>query len=157
MHMWKKLKAYIFGKPPVTVEHDYFGTMLFLADDASGDDGYWEAELLITAAKEPLTILINAPASGPDEAQVEFCQQAISDLDALFDKCWPVFEPDFKGWAGKEFSGRWQDDFEIMSIEIPRNADESGEWTVGFYVDAVNHYFTARFIDGEPRYNEIDG
>lgn len=155
--MWQRLKAFLFGKPPVAKEHGYFGKMLFMADDDSGIDGYWEAELVIAAAKEPLTILINAPVSGPDAAQVVFCQQAIADPDALFDKCWPIFEPDFEQWTGTAFSGNWQDDFELMSIEIPRHADTSEEWTVGYYVDAANHYFTARFIDGKPRYNEVDG
>ncbi|WP_432472998.1 hypothetical protein [Amphritea sp. HPY] len=146
----------------MAMEHGYFGTMLFMADDGSGDegsgdDGYWEAELSIAAAKEPLTILINAPGSGPDAAQVAFCQQVLADPDALFDKCWPIFEPDFEQWTGTVFSGNWQDDFELMSIEIPRHADTSEEWAVGYYVDAANHYFTARFIDGKPCYNEIDG
>ena len=69
----------------------------------------------------------------------------------------PVFESDFQQWTGKPFSGKWTDDFELMSIEIPREADETNEWTVGYYVDAAKHYFTARFIDGKPTYNEIDG
>ena len=66
-------------------------------------------------------------------------------------------EPDFQQWTGKPFSGNWRDDFELMSIEIPREADENNEWTVGYYIDAANHYFTARFISGKPKYNEIDG
>jgi len=49
------------------------------------------------------------------------------------------------------------DDFQLMSIEIPRDGDANNEWTAGYYVDKANHYFTARFIDGEPGYNEIDG
>jgi hypothetical protein len=88
---------------------------------------------------------------------VDFYKRCVSDLDTLFDKCWPIFEPDFQEWAGKTFSGKWRDDFKLMSIEIPREADENNEWTVGYYVDAANHYFTARFISGKPKYNEIDG
>ncbi len=107
--------------------------------------------------QEPLTVLINAPREGPTEKHVGFYKNAISDLDALFNKCWPIFEPDFKQWTNKDFSGNWKDDFELMSIEIPRDAAENNEWTVSYFVDASNHYFTARFINGEPKYNEIDG
>ena len=155
--MWKKLKEIILGKPPVDMEHDYFGKILFMGGGKPADDDYWEAEAPIKEAKEPLTILINAPISGPTEAHVEFYKKAVSDLDALFGKCWPIFEPDFQQWTDKRFSGNWKDDFELMSITIPRGADENNEWTVGYYVDAAKHYFTARFIDGKPKYNEIDG
>lgn len=155
--MWQKLKKMIIGKPPIEMEHDFFGKMLFMGDEEPADDDYWEAELSIKEAKGPLTVLINAPISGPTEEHVSFYKNSVSDLDALFNKCWPIFEPDFRQWTEKEFSGDWKDDFELMSIEIPRNADEKNEWTVGYYVDAANHYFTARFIDGKPKYNEIDG
>jgi hypothetical protein len=33
----------------------------------------------------------------------------------------------------------------------------ANEWTVSWFVDAANHYFTARFVDGAPRHCEIDG
>ncbi|RBP53587.1 hypothetical protein [Arenicella xantha] len=155
--MWKKLKEIILGKPSIEMEHEYFGKILFMGGDKPADDDYWEAEASIKEAKEPLTILINAPLSGPTEAHVAFYKNAVSDFEALFGKCWPIFEPDFQQWANKQFSGNWKDDFELMSIEIPRDADERNEWTVGYYVDAAKHYFTARFIDGKPTYNEIDG
>lgn len=155
--MWQKLKEMILGEPPVEMEHEYFGKILFMGGEEPADDDYWEAEAQIKEAKEPLTILINAPLSGPTKDHVEFYKNAVSDLDALFSKCWPIFEPDFQQWTDKQFSGNWKDDFELMSIEIPRGADEMNEWTVGYYVEAAKHYFTARFIDGSPTYNEIDG
>jgi hypothetical protein len=155
--MWQKIKEMIIGKPPVEMEHDYFGKILFMGGTEPADNDYWEAEARIDDAKEPLTLLINAPLSGPTKAHVEFYEKAVSDLDALFSKCWPIFESDFQQWTDKNFSGNWKDDFELMSIEIPRCADENNEWTVSYYVDAANHYFTARFVDGKPKYNEIDG
>lgn len=155
--MWQKFKQMILGKPPLEMEHECFGKMLFMGGDEPAEDDYWEAGISMVGAKEPLSILINAPVSGPTDAQVEFYQKAISDLGALFDQCWPIFEPDFQQWTDRKLSGNWEDEFELMSIEIPRDADEHNEWAVGYYVDAANHYFTARFIDGKPAYNEIDG
>ena len=114
----------IIGKPPIVMEHDFFGKMLFMSGEEPADDDYWEAELSIKEAKGPITVLINAPISGPTEEHVSFYKNSVSDLDALFNKCWPIFEPDFRQWTEKEFSGDWKDDFELMSIEIPRNADK---------------------------------
>jgi len=155
--MLRKLKAFVFGKPPLEMEHDFFGKIFFMGGDISVANDYWESELKIEGAKEPLTVLINAPKKGPSEDQAAFYKNVISDLDALFNKCWPIFEPDFSPWTNKEFSGDWKEDFELMSIEIPKDGNENNEWSVSYYVDAANHYFTARFENGEPKYNEIDG
>ena len=155
--MLRKLKEFIFGRPPIEINHEFFGKILFMGGDKLKEDDYWEAELEIKGTKEPITVLINAGKEGPDSKHVAFFKKCVSDLDTLFDKCWPIFEPDFQQWTGKPFSGNWRDDFDLMSIEIPREADENNEWTVGYYIDAANHYFTARFINGRPKYNEIDG
>jgi len=155
--MLNKLKQFLFGKPPIQKQHDFFGKILFMGGDIPKDDDYWEAELEIKGSREPITILINAPIDGPDSRHVSFYEGCVADLDALFERCWPVFEPDFQEWTGNKFSGKWRDAFELMSIEIPREGDVTNEWTVGYYVDSANHYFTARFIDGTPKYNEIDG
>lgn len=155
--MWQKLKGLIAGKQTQQMEHDFFGTIRFMGGDRPTDTDYWEAELSIDGVQEPLTVLINAPESGPNANQIEFFHQAVSDPDALFEKCWPVFAPDFREWTNREFSGNWRDDFELLSIEIPANGDADNEWSVGYFVEAANHYFTARFIDGKPTYNEIDG
>ena len=155
--MLRKLKEFIFGRPPIEMNHEFFGKILFMGGDKLKEDGYWEAELEIKGTKEPITVVISAGKQGPDSKHVAFFKKCVSDLDTLFDKCWPIFEPDFQQWAGKPFSGNWRDDFELMSIEIPRETDENNEWAVGYYVNAANHYFTARFIGGKAKYNEIDG
>jgi len=155
--MLRKLKEFIFGKPPIEMNHEYFGKILFIGGKIHEEDDYWEAELEIKEANGPITVLVKVGKEGPTSKHVAFYKQCVTDLDTLFDKCWPIFEPDFQEWTDKPFSGKWREDFELMSIEIPREADENKEWAVGYYVDAANHYFTARFIGGKPKYNEIDG
>ena len=155
--MLRKLKEVLFGKPPIEMTHEFFGKIVFMGGDIPEEGDYWEAELEIKEAKEPITVLVNAGQEGPTSKHVAFYKKCVSDLDALFDKCWPIFEPDFQPWTGKPFSGKWKDDFELMSIEIPRKADENNEWSVGYYLNTANHYFTARFISGQAKYNEIDG
>lgn len=155
--MWQQLKTYILGPPIIVVEHEFFGKILFMGGEQPADDDYWEAEYSIGGTRSPITVLINAPQTGPDERHELFFEQAVTDLDLLFQKCWPIFEPDFEQWTGKTFSGDWHDDFKLMSIEIPSKGDELNEWSVSYEVAAASHFFTARFIDGNPQYNEIDG
>lgn len=155
--MFNKLKKLIFGTPPLEKQHEYFGGILFMGNDIPAADDYWENGQELSGVREPITVLITAGIEGPSIEQVNFYKKCISDLDRLFEKCWPIFEPDFEQWTGKKFNGNWSDDFELMSIEIPKDANPSNNWSVGYYVDAANHYFTAQFKNGLPRYNEIDG
>jgi hypothetical protein len=155
--MLKRLRELFIGKPPIVLEHEVFGSMRFMGSDKPDVDDYWEAEWVVDEGEEPLSILVNAPESGPIEAHIAFFQAVVSDLDALFDRCWPVFQPDFEEWTSKAFDGNWREDFKLVSLEIPKDGDVTNEWTVSYFVDAANHYFTARFIGGEPRCNEIDG
>ena len=155
--MLEKLKQLLFGKPPPEIQHDFFGRMLFMGGEEPADDDYWECEQSVAGVKEPIAVLVNAGINGPTPEQVAFYKEATADLDVLFGKCWPVFEQDFEDWTKKPFTGNWRDDFELMSIEIPRDANPDNGWHVCYFVDQANHYFTARFVDGQPRYNEIDG
>lgn len=155
--MWQNFKNLIFGKPALEKEHIFFGKMLFMGEGVPNENDYWESKISILEKQEPIEIFINTSISGPSENQVKFCKDAISNLDELFDRCWPIFEPDFEQWTYKKYTGNWRDSFEIMSIEIPLNADVKNEWSVCYYVDDAKHYFTAKFINGKPTYNEIDG
>jgi len=155
--MLKKLKEIIFGKPPLGMNHEFFGKILFMGGDVPAEDDYWECELEVDGCKEPIGVLITAGLEGPTTDQVEFYKQVTSNLDELFKQCWPIFEPDFDQWTGKKFSGQWRDDFEFQGIGIPKDANKDNNWHVCYFVDSANHYFTAQFENGEPKYNAIDG
>ncbi|NNK75894.1 MAG: hypothetical protein HKP42_07505 [Maribacter sp.] len=118
---------------------------------------YWESEQKIKGVKEPILVLITAGIEGPSIEQVIFFKKCIEDLDQLFEKCWPIFEPDFEQWTEVKFNGNWKEHFDLMSIEIPRDADPKNNWSVCYFVDKANHYFTAQFENGVPKFNEIDG
>jgi len=98
-----------------------------------------------------------APATGPDAAQVELCKTLLGDLDALFDRCRPLFEADFEQWTGRPFPHEWRDDFSLVGLGLPPRGDPSAEWEVTYFVDAANHYFTAYFEDGRASYLTVDG
>ncbi|UCD89059.1 MAG: hypothetical protein JSW04_11525 [Desulfobacterales bacterium] len=155
--MLKKLKEKIFGKTPTTMDHEFFGKIVFMGGNIPDENDYWECEIELEKGKDPIGILITAGIEGPSFKQVEFCKDIISNLDKLFDKCWPIFEPDFEEWTGKTFSGNWRDDFKLMDISIPKDANIKNKWSVCYFVDAANHYFTANFENGSPKLNIIDG
>ncbi len=155
--MLSKLKAWLFGQPPVERHHAFFGKVVFMGGATPEPDDYWECEQSVDGVKEPISVLIHAGLAGPGPRQVGFYRERMADLDELFRQCWPVFEPDFEQWTGKRFTGRWRDDFELMSVEIPLDGDINNDWSVCYFVAAANHYFTASFERGLPRYNTIDG
>jgi hypothetical protein len=133
------------------LDHPYFGRLTFMFDH------YWEGELVVADVPEKVGLVIPAPATGPTEAQAAFCRRLLDDLDALFERCRPLFEPDFEEWAEKPFPAAWRDDFSLVGLGLPARGDEQEPWDVGYFVDAANHYFTAHFEQGRPSYLTVDG
>ena len=133
------------------LDHPYFGRLTFMAGE------YWEGELDVPGVPERVGLVVPAPATGPTEEQVAFCRSLLTDLDALFARCRPLFEGDFEEWAQKPFPRDWRDEFSLTGLGLPAWGEETEPWDVGYFVDAANHYFTARFEDGKPSYLTVDG
>ena len=140
----------LFRRRPV-LDHPYFGRLTFMPGD------YWEGELDVPGSPEPVGLVVPAPATGPDDAQADFCRALLADQDALFERCRPLFEGDFETWAEKPFPSAWRDDFALTGPGLPARGDEREPWDVGYFVDAANHYFTAHFEQGRPSYLTVDG
>ncbi len=139
------------------MNHDFFGKILFMGGETPEEDDYWECELKIEGYSKPICVLITAGIDGPSQKHVDFFKEIISNLDNLFKRCWPIFEPDFEEWTRKTFCGNWKDDFELDGLQIPKDGNINNEWDVCYFVNAAGHYFTAYFKNGNPIYNEIDG
>lgn len=152
-----KLQRLWFGGSAAEKHHEFFGKILFMGGVKPRADDYWENEQYVIELQKPITVLITAGLDGPDAAQITFYKQCTADLDQLFQKCWPIFEPDFQMWTKKKFSGKWQDDFELISLEIPLNGDADNPWSVCYFVEATNHYFSACFENNIAAYNLLDG
>jgi hypothetical protein len=141
----------LLGRRRPVLEHPYFGRITFMPG------GYWEGELAVSGVAEKVGLVLPAPESGPPDAQADFCRTLLADLDALFERCRPVFEPEFEDWAEKPFPHDWREDFELVSLGLPADGDELGDWDVGYFVDAAAHFFTAYFEQGRPSYLTVDG
>jgi hypothetical protein len=133
------------------LDHPYFGRLTFMRGE------YWEAELVLPTLPEKVGLTIPAPDSGPTDAQVAFCRGLLADLDALFERCRPLFEGQFEQWAEKPFPPEWRDEFSLVGLGLPAHGDETEPWDVGYFVDAASHYFTAHFEQGRPSYLTVDG
>jgi hypothetical protein len=141
----------LFGRRRAVLDHPYFGRVMFMSRS------YWEGELSVPGQPEKVGLVIPAPESGPLEEQVEFCRGLLTDLDALFARCRPVFKGDFEVWTEKPFPVGWHEDFLLVGLGLPELGDETKPWDVCYFVDAANHYFTAYFEEGRPSYLSIDG
>jgi len=140
-----------FGRKRAVLDHPYFGRITFMPGE------YWEAELVVPGLPEKVGVTAPAPESGPTEAQVAFCRGLLADLDALFERCRPLFEGDFEQWTGKSFPQDWREEFSLVGLGLPTRGDEAEPWDAGYFVDAANHYFTAHFEQGLPSYLTVDG
>jgi hypothetical protein len=135
----------------LVIDHPYFGRIRFVAGV------HWEAELVVAGIPEKVGVTVPAPESGPTKAQVAFCAAQLADLDRLFERCRPVFEGTFEEWAQKPFPRSSQDEFSLVGLDLPPGGDENEPWSVCYFVDAANHYFTAHFEHAQPSYLTVDG
>jgi len=141
----------LFRSKRPMLDHPYFGRLTYMAGE------YWVGELPRAGLPERVGLVVPAPPTGPDEAQVMFCRGLLDDLDALFERCRPLFEPDFEEWAEEPFPTEWSEDFVLTGLGLPARGDEREPWDVGYFVEAANHYFTAHFEQGRPSYLTVDG
>ena len=110
----------LFRSKRPMLDHPYFGRLTYMAGE------YWEGELPRAGLPERVGLVVPAPPTGPDEAQVMFCRGLLDDLDALFERCRPLFEPDFEEWAEEPFPTEWSEDFVLTGLGLPARGDERG-------------------------------
>jgi hypothetical protein len=141
----------LFGRKRPVLDHPYFGRLIFMRGS------YWEGELVLPGAREKIGLVVPAPATGPSDAQLAFCRRLLSDPDALFSRCRPLFEGDFEEWTEKPFPPDWRKEFSLVGLGLPEDGDDSRPWDVTYFVDSANHYFAAYFERGRPSYLTVDG
>jgi hypothetical protein len=141
---------------PRVIEHPYFGKLRYFRGRAP-QQGHWDGELVIQGLKEKLGVVIPATEAGPTAAQVSFCRAALADLDALFARCRPVFAGEFERWTEKPFPDDWRAEFALCGLDPPVNGDERRPWSVSYFVESAQHYFTAHFEYGKATTLTVDG
>ena len=131
-----------------TIDHPSFGRLRLMGD-------YWEGELDVPDRSEPLTVTIDAPETGPTEAQAALFRRLLAEQDGLFERLRPVFQPEFHTWTGRAIAPNWAADFTLTGLDLPADGDAPREVT--YWAPAAGHWLTAVFEDGEPSAVRVDG
>jgi hypothetical protein len=136
--------------------HPYFGEMTrFCQRDHKND--YWEAEVVPPGETNPIGVTMSGNPSGPEESEVLFCQNAVGDLDALFELGRAAFAEKFVSWTKTPMPENWRGAFQLDGFSIPKDGDARNNWEVCYSVKAAGHYFTAEFEGGRVARVCVDG
>ena len=81
----------------------------------------------------------------------------MKDLDGLFARCKPEFTSEYQKWTKEPFPTGWCRSFVLDGITLPEEADDSGEWSVCYFIEPASHYFTVVFQGGRVCKVIVDG
>ncbi len=137
-------------------KHSYFGSLVYFGSKEPSRC-YWEAELTCPGVSKSIGITMQGTSEGPTLSEEIFSRMTLSNLDALFEKCGPAFQPVFEEWAKQPFPSDWRQSFVLDGFSVPANGDESSPWKVCYFVEPVGQYFTAQFEGGKVRNVRVDG
>ncbi|MCR6479830.1 hypothetical protein NU688_26990 [Variovorax sp. ZS18.2.2] len=140
------------------VGHPYFEQLVYFAHRDTSKC-YWEAELQVPGSDDRrISVTMNGTAQGPDPAAEAFCRAQLADLDGLFLRCRPVFEPEFVSWATQQpFPSAWRTAFQLDGFTVPAHGDVRAAWDATFLFESAGRYFTAFFESGTARRVQVDG
>ena len=154
--LWQFVNKDLTGREEVLESsHPYFGKVIFFG--RKGYRGYWEAELAHPDLTKKFSVLIPTGKDGAMEPYANFTSSLLKDLDGLFARCKPEFMFEYQKWSNEPFPPDWRRSFVLDGITLPEETDEIEEWSVCYFVEPANHYFTAVFQGGKVREVIVDG
>ena len=122
--------------------------MTFICFRKEPSKSYWEAEVSLPNSNARIGVTMPGTADGPSPEEEQFCRRTVSDLDSLFEKCRPAFEPTFLSWVKKPIPPNWREVFKLNGFAIPESGNPAKPWEVTYYVEPAGHSFTAVFEGG---------
>lgn len=128
-------------------QHPFFGELTYFGSKKCSEC-YWEAELSRSGLAEPVRVTMTGTSEGPTPDEQRFCETALDDLDALFDRCRPAFAMEFERWAERALPQDWRAEFALFGFQVPVDGDPAKPWEIRYFVDAADRSFLARFRDG---------
>lgn len=138
------------------VGHPYFQQLVHFGHKDRARS-YWEAELQLAGSNDRISVTMNGTPEGPELAEEMFCRAQLADLDGLFLRCRPVFEPEFASWATQPFPSAWRGVFKLDGFTVPAHGDAHAAWDATFLLESAGRYFTAFFESGTARSVQVDG
>jgi hypothetical protein len=149
------LRRLFFGRDPQELLHPVFGKLLLIPTKKGA---YWEGEPIFDGQSVGLAIE-TIEGSPPSEAQVQFFQRTISDLDAAFNLASPLLVPEYERWVRAKFPDQWGKAFKFSSMAVPLGGVVTNPWELSYecLTDKSGKLFTCYFEDGKPVNASIDG
>ena len=127
----------------------YFGT--------KGQAGHWEAELLQPKSADKFIVVIPAGKDVSLEPYARLMANLIKDMDGMFTRCQQAFEIEWHKWVNEPFPARWRETFILNCITLPGNASLDDNWSLCYFVNPAERYFTALFNAGKVSKVIVDG
>jgi hypothetical protein len=157
MGILKTLKSFFIPKPrEPDMKHTYFGDLMY--DGIGNDKDIWEGEISLAPISDSIGIHITAGESGPTDNHVTFIETLKSNIEQVIEDITPKLKPSFEQWTDKSYPKEFFDEFKLVHITIPLNADLSNPWSISFDCKSdIEHMFTVEYENGFPIGVSIDG
>ena len=147
-----KLFKRLFKSKP-SIEHDVFGRLIL----EKGKKGpYWIHE---SYSSDDPTITIDVLADEPpSEAQVDFYEEIVSNLDQAFELVREKLVPEYERMLGAKWPDSWREIFVFAGIGIPVDGERSSDWDITFELvkDNYGYLFNCYFENGNIVHVGID-
>ena len=151
------LLDFIFGKP-VKLEHEFFGTMLFLEFKKDPHKNYFECRRHFKPTGKIIEIGIDADATGPTQRQIDFFKSIEDSYSEVARAVMPLIEDDFGKWKEGFKIANFQKEFEAVYLRIPRCETDPVVWEISFESEHDrNHVFSLTMSGFEAKKLLVDG
>lgn len=151
------LLDFIFGKP-TKLEHEFFGTMLFLEDKKDTLNSYYECRRQFIPSNKIIEIGIIGDVSGPTQKQIDFFKSIEVNYSIIAKAISTLIENEFRNWKYGFKINDFQKEFEPVFLRLPRCENNPIVWEIAFESDHDrNHTFTLTMSDFDAKEILIDG
>ena len=154
--LWQLVEKDITG-PVETLEltDGFFGKVVYFG--TKGQAGHWEAELRQPRSDDKFSVVIPAGKEASLEPYAYLMANLLDDMDSMFKCCRQAFEAEWMKWVNEPFPARWRETFILNCITLPGNANLDDHWSLCYFVNPAERYFTALFHAGKVSEVIVDG
>ena len=140
-------------KPPFN--DPFFGELKYTAGKHAS---FFDGKKWFAPASKEISVLIDADAAGPVQAQYVFFSAVERDYAMLLAKIVPVIEDEFKNWKEDFVIKDFTNEFSLENIHISKLDEVPLKWEISYTsVHDLDHQFTIDFEGMEPMGVMIDG
>jgi hypothetical protein len=149
------LRRLFSGRESKELQHPVFGKLLLIP---ARNGSYWEGEPVLEGGSIGLAIE-TIDSDSPSDAQVQFFQSTVTDLDATFNLAAPILVVEYEKWVRAKFPDQWRNAFRFSGMAVPLGGLPTNPWELSYECLTENSgkLFTCYFQEGKPTHVSIDG